>query len=38
MMGLIVVAFVLLVGPLAIVAGADSRIDEVARQRRWTPR
>jgi hypothetical protein len=38
MIGLIVVAFVLLVGPLAIVAGADSRIDEVARRRRWTPR
>jgi hypothetical protein len=37
-MGLILVALVLLIGPLAIVAGADSRIDEVARRRRWTPR
>ena len=34
MFGLIVIAFVLLVGPLAVLYGADSRIDEVARRRR----
>jgi hypothetical protein len=32
--GLIVIAFVLLVGPLAVLYGADSRGDDVARRRR----
>jgi hypothetical protein len=32
---LLVVAFLVLVGPLALVFGADSRVDDVARQRRW---
>jgi hypothetical protein len=32
--GLIVIAFVLLVGPLAVLFGTDSRVDEVARRRR----
>ena len=31
---LFVIGFLLLVGPLAVVAGADSRIDEIARRRR----
>ena len=29
----IVIAFLLVVGPLAVIAGADSRIDDVARRR-----
>jgi len=32
--GLIVIAFVLVVGPLALLYGADSRVDDVARRRR----
>jgi len=32
--GLIVIAFVLVVGPLAVFFGADSRTDDAARQRR----
>jgi hypothetical protein len=32
----IVLAFLLLVGPLAYFAGADSRIDDVERRRRYT--
>jgi hypothetical protein len=31
----VIVGFLLLVGPLAILFGADSRIDEVARQQRF---
>jgi hypothetical protein len=34
MFGLVVFAFVLLVGLLAVVAGVDSRIDDIARRRR----
>ena len=34
MFGLIVIAFVLLVGPLAVLYGTDSRVDEVTRRRR----
>jgi hypothetical protein len=30
-MGYVVIAFILLVGPLAALIGADSRIDEVRR-------
>ena len=33
-MELIVILFLLVVGPLAVLYGADSRIDEVARRRR----
>jgi hypothetical protein len=33
--GYILIAFLLVVGPLAYVAGADSRIDEKSRQRRF---
>jgi hypothetical protein len=32
--GLLVIAFLLVVGPLAVCFGADSRLDEVARRRR----
>jgi hypothetical protein len=35
MFAFIVIAFVLVVGMLAVVAGADSRIDDVARRRRY---
>jgi hypothetical protein len=35
MFAFIVIAFVLVVGVLAVVAGADSRIDDVARRRRY---
>jgi hypothetical protein len=35
MFGLIVIAFILLVGPLAFFFGADSRVDDVARRRRF---
>jgi hypothetical protein len=31
--GLIIISLLLLVGPLAVVYGADSRIDDVARRR-----
>jgi len=34
-MELVVLAFLLLVGPLALLAGRDSRIDEVDRRRRF---
>jgi hypothetical protein len=34
-MEFIVLAFLLLVGPLALLFGADSRLDEAARRRRW---
>ena len=34
MFGYVVIAFLLVVGPLAVIAGADSRIDDVARRRR----
>ena len=32
--GLIVIAFVLVVGPLAVLYGTDSRVDDGARRRR----
>jgi hypothetical protein len=35
MVGLIVIALIVLLVPLAYVAGADSRIDDVARRRRF---
>jgi hypothetical protein len=35
MFAFVVMAFVLVVGVLAVVAGADSRIDDVARRRRY---
>jgi hypothetical protein len=34
MFGLLVIAFVLAVGPLAVFYGVDSRGDDVARRRR----
>jgi hypothetical protein len=34
MFGLMVIAFILVVGPLAAIYGVDSRVDEVARRRR----
>jgi hypothetical protein len=34
MFGYFLLAFILVVGPLALVAGVDSRIDETARRRR----
>jgi len=34
-MGLVIILFVLLVGPLAVAFGTDSRIDEIAWRRRW---
>ncbi len=33
-MGIIIVLFILLVGPAALLWGVDSRIDEVERRRR----
>jgi len=33
MFGFVVIAFILVVGMLAVIAGADSRIDEVSRRR-----
>jgi hypothetical protein len=35
MFGLVVLVFVLVVGPLALAWGADSRVDDVARRRRF---
>jgi hypothetical protein len=34
-MEFVVIAFVLLVGPLALLVGTDSRVDELERRRRW---
>ena len=36
MVGLVVIALLLLVGPLAVLAGADSRLDDVDRRRHYT--
>ena len=36
MFGYVLIAFLVLVGPLAYVAGVDSRIDEKSRRRRST--
>jgi hypothetical protein len=36
-MELLVVLFILLIGPLALLYGADSRIDDVERRRRGLP-
>jgi len=35
MFGVILLALLLVLGPLALVFGADSRIDDVARRRRY---
>jgi len=35
MFGYFLIAFILLVGPLAYLAGTDSRIDENERRRRY---
>jgi hypothetical protein len=35
MFGYVLITFILLAGPLAYVAGRDSRIDENARRRRY---
>jgi len=34
MFGIIFLTFLLIAGPLAVLVGADSRIDDVARRRR----
>jgi hypothetical protein len=34
-MEIVVLAFLLVVGPLALRSGADSRLDEVEHARRW---
>ena len=34
MFGLLLIAFLLVVGPLAVYYGTDSRVDDVARRRR----
>jgi hypothetical protein len=34
MFGFLVIVFLLVVGPLAVYYGADSRVDDVARRRR----
>jgi hypothetical protein len=36
MFGVILIALIVLLVPLAYVAGADSRVDEVARRRRYS--
>jgi hypothetical protein len=36
MFGLIFIALIVVLAPLAYVAGADSRVDEVARRRRYS--
>ena len=35
MFGVMLLVLLLIAGPLAILAGADSRIDDVARRRRF---
>ena len=34
-MEIVLLVFVLLIGPLAVLLGADSRIDEAEHRRRW---
>lgn len=34
MFGLVLISLLVLIGPLAVIAGADSRLDEVGRRRR----
>ncbi len=34
-MEIVLILFLVVVGPLAVLRGADSRIDEVERNRRW---
>lgn len=36
MFGFVVIAFLLVVGPLAYLVGADSRVDDVDRRRHQT--
>ena len=36
MFGLILIALLVVMGPLAVIAGADSRVDEIARRRRYS--
>jgi hypothetical protein len=36
MFGIILIALIVLLVPLAYVAGVDSRVDEVARRRRYS--
>jgi hypothetical protein len=36
MFGFFLIAFLLIVGPLACLAGADSRVDDVDRRRHYT--
>jgi len=33
MLGLVLISLLLLVGPLAVLVGADSRVDDAARRR-----
>ncbi len=33
MLGFVLIAFLLIAGPLAVLAGMDSRVDEVGRRR-----
>jgi hypothetical protein len=35
MFGYVLIAFLLIAGPLAILAGVDSRVDEKTRQQRF---
>jgi hypothetical protein len=35
MFGVIFLALLLVLGPLAVVSGVDSRVDDVARRRRY---
>lgn len=34
-MELVMLLFIVLLGPLAVAFGTDSRLDETARRRRW---
>jgi hypothetical protein len=36
MFGFVLIAFLLILGPLAYFAGADSRVDDVDRRRHYT--
>ncbi len=36
-MELLIIAFILLVGPLAVAFGADSRVIDTRDRRRWWP-
>jgi len=36
MFGFFLIALIVILGPLAVIAGADSRVDDIARRRHYS--